>query len=538
MDLAWRGKAVNFGFAVLALAAMLGCQGMGAGRTSNGNGGTPGSLTVSSPSLSFGSVHLGNTLTKSETLTNAGGSSVTISQATASGSDFSVSGLSLPLSLAAGQSVTFNASFAPHSAGAISGIIAVASNASNSTLNVSLSGTGVTPGALAANPSNLSFGIVQVGSSQTKSATLTNSGGSSVTISEVAANGASFSVSGLNLPVTLTAGQSVTLSVSFAPQSAGSASGSLAVASNASNPSLNVSLSGSGVTAGLLAANPSNLSFGSVQVGASQTRSETLTNSGNSSVTISQAVASGASFSLSGLSLPLALAAGQSFTFSVSFTPRSAGTLSGNVTVVSNASNSSLTVGLAGTGASPGQLAVSPLTLSFGSVIVGTSAIQNALLSASGVDVTVSSASSSSSEFTLGVLSFPFTLAAGQNLPFTVTFIPQLSGATSGSVSFVSNAANSPTSETVVGAGVPSPAHSVDLSWDASVSQVAGYNVYRGGQSGGPYTQINSSLEASTSYTDRTVHSGNTYYYVVTAVDPSGNESSFSNQIRAVIPSP
>jgi len=67
---------------------------------------------------------------------------------------------------------------------------------------------------------------------------------------------------------------------------------------------------------------------------------------------------------------------------------------------------------------------------------------------------------------------------------------------------------------------------------------VVGYNIYRGGVSGGPYSRINSALEATTAYTDNAVTAGLTYYYVTTAVDGSGNESGYSNQAQAVIPTP
>ena len=78
--------------------------------------------------------------------------------------------------------------------------------------------------------------------------------------------------------------------------------------------------------------------------------------------------------------------------------------------------------------------------------------------------------------------------------------------------------------------------HSATASWTASTSAVAGYNVYRGTVSGGPYTKVNGSLVTALSYTDSTVTSGQTYYYVTTAVDSSGNESVFSNEVQAVIP--
>jgi bacillopeptidase F len=65
-----------------------------------------------------------------------------------------------------------------------------------------------------------------------------------------------------------------------------------------------------------------------------------------------------------------------------------------------------------------------------------------------------------------------------------------------------------------------------------------GYNVYRGGVSGGPYTKINSAADAGTVFTDGTVQSGQSYYYTVTAVDSSGMESAHSNEVQAVIPTP
>jgi hypothetical protein len=106
--------------------------------------------------------------------------------------------------------------------------------------------------------------------------------------------------------------------------------------------------------------------------------------------------------------------------------------------------------------------------------------------------------------------------------------------------------AYSPTSQnaTVNGANItgvnftatPQTVHSVALTWNASTSTVSGYNVYRSTLSGGSYLRINSSLVAGLSYTDSTVQNTTTYYYVTTAVDNTGTESSFSNQVSAVIP--
>jgi hypothetical protein len=82
-----------------------------------------------------------------------------------------------------------------------------------------------------------------------------------------------------------------------------------------------------------------------------------------------------------------------------------------------------------------------------------------------------------------------------------------------------------------------SAGHSAALSWVASASSgVAGYNIYRGSASSGPFSKINQTPTSGTSYTDTTVQAGQTYYYVATSVDLSGNESGYSNSAVAVIP--
>jgi hypothetical protein len=237
------------------------------------------------------------------------------------------------------------------------------------------------------------------------------------------------------------------------------------------------------------------------------------------------------------LTLPLTLTANQSVTFTVTFTPTTAGAASGSLSVVSNASNSPLNIALSGTGTAAGQLTVSPTSLSFGNVTVGSSAALGGSLIASGTSVTVSAASINSNEFVLSGISLPITIPAGQSATFTVTFTPGASGATSASLSFSSNASNSPAVQTMTGTGTAPTQHTVALTWNASVDAV-GYNIYRGQVSGGPYTMINISLDGTTAYTDNTVVSGQTYYYVATTVNSESQESGYSNQAQAVIPSP
>lgn len=409
----------------------------------SGAGIAAGALGSNPTSLSFGSVQVGVKQTLSETVTNTGGSSVTISQVGISGSGFSVSGITAPVTLTAGQSASFSVAFTPASAGAVTGNVTVTSNASNPTLNIPLSGTGLAAGALSSNPTSLSFGSVQVGVKQTLSETVKNTGGSTVTISQVGVSGSGFSVTGITTPVTLTAGQSASFSVAFDPASAGAVTGSVTVTSNASNPTLTIPLSGTGLAAGALGANPTSLSFGSVTVGNKQTLSETVTNTGGSSVTISQVAVSGTGFTLSGITAPVTLTAGQSATFSVAFTPASAGAATGDVTVTSNASNPTLTIPLSGTGVTPGVLGSNPTSLSFGSVLVGDKqTLSETVTNTGGASVTISQIAASGSGFSLSGTSVPVTLTTGQSTSFSVAFAPTSAGAVSGNVAVTSNASN------------------------------------------------------------------------------------------------
>ena len=367
---------------------------------------------------------------------------------------------------------------------------------------------------------------------------VTNTGGSSVTISQVSANGTGFSLSGITTPVTLNPGQSTTFTVTFTPASASGASGNISVISNASNSTLNIALSGTGVSQGTLGANPTTLGFGSVTVGSNQSLSETVTNTGGSNVTINQATISGTGFSLSGISTPLTLAPSQGTTFTVKFAPSSAGSASGTVTINSTASNATLTIALSGSGtAAPGQLTVNPTTLNVGSVMAGSSGTASGSLTATGANVTVTAASSNNSVFSVGGLSLPITIPAGQSTPFTVTFSPQVAGAVSATLTFTSNAQPTTTTETLTGTGTAASTHTVNLSWNASTSSdVTGYNIYRAifATACGSYTKINAGLDTSTLYTDSSVVNGTSYCYAATAVNSSNQESSYSNVVSNV----
>jgi len=385
---------------------------------------------------------------------------------------------------------------------------------------------------LTCSPSSLKFGTVDKGQSEVLLVTVTNTGETSVTLSSFAVSNRDFTTSSISLPLTLTAGQSVDVNVSFTPAAVGWTSGAITFVSNASNPTLVLQVAGTGVTSEALTLSPSVLSFGSVAIGSHSTLPVVLVNARTWKVSLTAIQTTGSTFSASGATFPLTLNPGQSVTLNVTFSPLSTGEVGGSLLV----SGPGVNVPLMGTGTTAtGQLTITPATLNFGNVALDTTVTEPMTLTAGGSSVTVYSAATGGSQFVLQGASFPVTISAGQSLSFNVAFTPQGAGINSGSLSFTSNASNTPPAESLTGTGTVTQ-YSVSISWNASEG-VEGYNVYRSTSASGTFLKINSTLDANTAYTDSTVVSGKTYYYEASSVNSSGKESGLSTPaVEATVP--
>ena len=501
---------------------------------------------VAPSSLNFGSVRM-NTESAAATVvvTNDGRHSVSILRISSSLPEFIVVSSALPIVLEAHGSMSFQLVFEPNAAQSFSGSIVVSTtnrNGNTSTSSVAVTGTGLSANStqtyqLSGSASSLSFGNTLVGSSASQSTTLTNSGTGGVTISQASITGAGFTVSGFTGAVTLAAGQSLKLNVSFAPATTGSVTGSLSVVSNATSSPAAIVLTGTGVQPQISVV-PASVSFANVAAGVTNTQSLVIQNSGTANLSVTQASLAGTAFSYSGLALPLSLPPGGSSSFSVAFKSASSSSFYANLTLTNNTPNSPLVVPLAATVVSSVlQLTAAPTSLNFGSLPTGTNATQSVTLTNTGnSSMSVSNISVSGTGFSATGITVPLTLAAGQSTSFTVTFDPATTGSLPGTVTISSNAANSPLVISLSGSGTTPVSHSVTLSWTPSSTSFAGFNVYRGSVSGGPYTKVNTALITATSYTDTSVASGQTYYYVATEENSAGTESAYSSQISATIP--
>jgi len=364
----------------------------------------------------------------------------------------------------------------------------------------------------------LNFGNVTVSHRNTQTVTLKNTGAKAVTVLKASVAGTGFSMSGLSLPLNLIAGQSTNFSATFAPTAASSVTGNISIASNATNSPASISLSGAGTsTSSPSVALSWNASSSPNLVGYNAYRGMV---SGGPYTKLNSPLVATSPYTDSTVQF------GQTYYYV---------TTSVDSNNCESAYSNEAQAAVGSSGGTP-QLTANPTSSNFGNITLGSDPILPVILTNTGsASVTISQATVTGAGFSISGLSLPLTLAVGSNADLSVTFAPTAAGTVTGSVSIVSNASNSPTIESLSGAGI----HAVSLSWNVSTSQVAGYNVYRGTVSGGPYTRLNSTLvTGSAIYTDMTVQAGTTYYYVATAVGSGSNERAYSNQAQAVVPSP
>ena len=534
-------RGISAAVTLIVILVTSGCVGV------TGKGTTPVvtgvAIEISPSTVSFGNVAMGQSATKTVTLTNPGTEALSVSGIAVAGTGFTASGPHLPISLASGQSTSISAVFKPTSGNADKGTITITSNAAGSPSLVALSGTGTTgatAAALTVTPSTVAFGSVAVGSEQSQTIHVENTGGESASISKLTVSGTGVSVSGMTAPMTLAAGQTANLTVSYKPVATGTLAGSVSIASNATDPSVVVGINAT-ATSSTLAATPSSVSFGNVAVGSDTTQTIRLQNIGTSQVTISAITPSVSSIAISGVTLPIKLASGTSATLTAAYKPTAAGSVAGKITVTSNAVGSPTIVDLSATAAAAAvQLTPSASSLSFGNVTVGSSGTSQLTVKSTGnTNVTISKVTVSGTGFVLGGSAASVILDPSQTESYTVNFDPKAAGAISGTLTITSNAANSPLNIALSGTGVKTSAsnHTVALTWErSSTSSVTGYFVYRGTKPSGPFAQLNSSPESSPTYSDGTVSSGQVYYYYVTAVDSSNIQSADSNEVSVTIP--
>lgn len=300
---------------------------------------------------------------------------------------------------------------------------------------------------------------------------------------------------------------------------------------------------------GILSVSASSFDFKTVVVGQTVNQNLTVTNSGQSPIQLTGLTLSNSAFAITGPSVPRTILPANSLTYTLSFSPTTSGSATGTLELATDLQSVSRSVALTGSGEKAfANLVLSPSSINFGNLAVAKTSTQSVAMQNTGdINMTIQGITVAGAGFGYSSLTPGLSLAPNQTVTFQVWFTPKTAGAASATVSFLSPSLSSPGTISLSGDGTtssspppttPPPAsHSVRLSWGASTTNVAGYRVYRSEVSGGSFTPLNGTLLTVLTYDDATVSLGTTYYYVVTAVDSSGNESVHSNQVTAVIPS-
>ncbi len=234
-------------------------------------------------------------------------------------------------------------------------------------MSFSLSGTGqAATGLLQANPAFLSLGGTSVGGELTGTVTFGNAGAQPLTVADFTPPGAPntpFSVSGAPEPNhTLQPGGSITVNISFDPQSVGQYSDEITL-DTTDGESQTIGLSASAGTPGLLQFSSQAVDFGSVTLGSTASRTFTISNVGGTAVTINKSKPPFGGAFAPATSLPegTSIAAGQTVSETVTFAPTSPGPASGAWQITGDDGSGPHQVQFTGTGASA-LLASAPTT--------------------------------------------------------------------------------------------------------------------------------------------------------------------------------
>ena len=205
-------------------------------------------LALSSNSLNFKTVVLGQTLNQTLHVSNTGTAPLSITKLSLSDKQFVVSGPSVPRVVLPNMGIDYTLTFTPTTPGNATAALTIQSNATDSTASVSLAGVAEKVIATVnVSPSSLNFGNLNLQTTATKNVTLQNTGDINIIISGITVAGSGFGYADLSPGFSLAPAQSVTFQVWFRPQVKGTATGTVSILSaNLSSPA-SLALAGDGV---------------------------------------------------------------------------------------------------------------------------------------------------------------------------------------------------------------------------------------------------------------------------------------------------
>lgn len=508
---------------LLGAAALAGCPTnltIGRGRIELRDGSATGALLTAE--LNFGEVLLGGKTRRGIALVNAGDGALAIVRdvGLSAPPSFTLDGpltgcggapLADPRSLRPGECALVSIAYAPVSPGTERATLSVytddpdklvaqasfraAGTAQGSGVEVCVApGTGDDFGKslsvclTGVNPLAMDFGPVKINAEAQRRIRLTNRGAAAVSVSRAEASPAAF-VAANTIVGPLAPGASATLAVAFRPQTAGAVTGTLSLAtSDPALPALSVPLKGEGQTGPTgavqvcIASGPGDdtgkslsncsspslkqlvMDFAGVSVGSTRIRRGLLRNTGLGPLALRRVEATGGAteFAVVAAGIPTTLNPGDTFTFTVVFTPRNDGSFGTAVTVgTDDPVGGPVTLDLVAQGLAGRVCQTAAITggLDFGQIPVGNSGTLGLSVANCGnASLTLSSHAINRTDFSAAAGTTPRTLAAGASTILSITFSPQAISSVSGTLDLLADSPLTPkVSVPLKGQGVQPP---------------------------------------------------------------------------------
>ncbi len=209
-------------------------------------------ISVTPSSVDFGSVIQGETADRAVAIMNDGSATLTVNGLASDNGVFTVVTPAVPFTIAPGSSVAATVRFAPVTLGSAAGNLTVNSDdADEASITVPLAGVGTEapppPAPEIEVPLNLAFGDVRVGSTAQLPLVIRNTGTANLQVNSLISSNGAFAVTSGALPITIGAGSSSTVTVSFTPSAIQAEAGTITVGSDdADESSLAVDVTGTG----------------------------------------------------------------------------------------------------------------------------------------------------------------------------------------------------------------------------------------------------------------------------------------------------
>lgn len=440
-------------------------------------------IDINPSSANYGSVELWDNSTKSITVTNTGGSTLSVTSTTLTGTDadeFSITGGGGSFSLSSGESHTIYVQFSPSSEGSKSASLSISSNdADENPSYISLSGTGTTIPNISALPNPAYYGNVLVWSYSDNTIVVSNDGTGDLAVSSTTITGpqsGEYDIHSGGGSFTLAPGATRNIVVRFNPSSTGSKDASLSLSNNDPNENpYHIALNGSGVQPDI-DVSPGSMNYGDVEITGSSTETFVISNTGGATLSVTSSNITGTNqdeFSITSGGGSFTLSPGATRNLDVRFNPASTGVKSATLRIASDDPDEvPKDIALVGNGIALPDISVSPDPVDCGIAVTGSYSDNTITVGNDGTGTlsvsTTTLTGTHAGEFSIQSGGGTSSIIPGGTHDVIVRFSPASSGSKNASLQISSNDPDeNPFTISLIGTGVEIPVPSINVSPDS-----------------------------------------------------------------------